>query len=530
MKIHERARGLGIALVAVALVASACATQARPQASQQPQIVPAATAAPASAAAAPSAAPSAAPQAAASQQPMEITGKFALSPLNGPWDAKVTASATGLRPTTKYDLVWVTGKVQWKLSEDRSKYLGRDAKFVQSVLQTVTTDAGGAFTAPFTVPHGFGYAHDVLVVDEGKVIRNKSNFDVDMVTTITPTTGPVGTPITVEVKGLGFQSYQNSFQLAYDNAYTGWVSSITTDGYAKFTIPATGRPGTHTITLGHSEFGAPYMNPNQQPVVASRPFPHLPFVVTDGPAVAPPAPETQGFAQIAAKPVAQGIWTAPYGATVGTPATLNAKALPANTDLEIFWTTMVGNRSVTGFEERTRSLGKVKTDGNGAFTWAYPVPDDLGGTHVIAVKSGDKEVAKTTTYILANAFPLTAGTCAAIPAACKTSDRTIDRGPAGTVVTLHLKGVGWTETEQIYHVVYDNAFAGYACAFQSSGDLTIFFTVSGDPGWHYIDMYPGIYQGTEQRPANYKMPQLTALDDHPGEKLPIFRWAFYITP
>ena len=67
-------------------------------------------------------------------------------------------------------------------------------------------------------------------------------------------------------------------------------------------------------------------------------------------------------------------------------------------------------------------------------------------------------------------------------------------------------------------------------AFQSAGDLTIFFTVSGDPGWHYIDMYPGIYQGTEVRPANYKMPQLTALDDHPGEKLPIFRWAFYITP
>lgn len=33
----------------------------------------------------------------------------------------------------------------------------------------------------------------------------------------------------------------------------------------------------------------------------------------------------------------------------------------------------------------------------------------------------------------------------------------------------------------------------------------------------------GIYQGEEKRPANYKMPQLTALDDHPGEKMPIFR-------
>ena len=89
----------------------------------------------------------------------------------------------------------------------------------------------------------------------------------------------------------------------------------------------------------------------------------------------------------------------------------------------------------------------------------------------------------------------------------------------GQHFTIHLKGVGWTETEQIYHVVYDNAFAGYACAFQSSGDLTIFLTASGAPGWHYIDMYPGIYQGTETRPANYKMPQLTSDADHPGEPL-----------
>ena len=94
---------------------------------------------------------------------------------------------------------------------------------------------------------------------------------------------------------------------------------------------------------------------------------------------------------------------------------------------------------------------------------------------------------------------------------------------------MHLKGVGWTETEQIYHLVYDNAFAGYTCAFQSAGDITINLTVSGDPGWHFIDMYPGIYQGTETRPANYKMPQLTAAADHPGEPLPIFRWAFFIT-
>ena len=500
---HERLTRLALTLVATALVAACTAPSAT-----APSAQPAGTAK----ASQPAAAASGAPAATASQQPMEILGKFALEPTHGTWDTPVTATGTGLKASTKYDLVWTTGKVQWKLSEDRSKYLGRDAKTIQKTLQSVTTDGNGAFRATFDVPQSFGYGHDVMVVDEQKIIRNKSLFDVDMTTTITPTSGPVGTPITIEVKGIGYQSYQNSFQLTYDNAYTGWVSSITTDGYAKFVIPATGYVGTHIITLGHSEFGAPYMNPNQQPVVASRPFPHIPFTVTDGPAVMPSKAETQGFAQIAAKPVAQGIWTAPYGATVGTPATLSAKALPANSEVEIFWTTMVGNRSVTGFEERTKSLTKVKTDASGEFVWSFNVPDDLGGTHAITAKLGDKEVAKTTMYILANAFPLS-----------------VDRGPSGTKTTLHLKGVGWTETEQIYHVVVDNAFAGYACAFQSAGDLTIFLTVSGAPGWHYIDMYPGIYQGTETRPANYKMPQLTAATDHPGEKMPIFRWAFFIT-
>lgn len=502
---HQRLTRLAMALAATTLVAAACSAQ--PTSAPTTQAAAAKSAAPA-----PTAAQAAQPAAPTpTQQPMEVTGKFALAPAHGPWDTTVTATATGLLPATKYDLVWTTGKVAWKLSDDRSKYLGRTASTIQSVLQSLTTDASGSFQTSFVVPHGFGYSHDVMVVDAQKVIRNKSLFDVDMVTTISPTSGPVGTPITVEVKGIGWQSYQNSFQLDWDNAYTGWVSSVTTDGYAKLVIPATGAVGTHIITLGHSEFGAPYMNPNQQPVVASRPFPHIPFTITAGAAVLPVGAEEQGFATIDAKPVAKGIWTSPGGAVVGTPATVNAKGLPANSDIEIAWTTMVGNRSVTGFEERTKTLGVAHTDGSGAFSWAFNVPDDLGGDHTVSAKIGDAIVAKTDLYILANAFPLS-----------------VESGPAGTRTTLHLKGVGWTETEQIYHVVVDNAFTGYACAFQSAGDLTIYLTMAGAPGWHFIDMYPGIYQGTETRPANYKMPQLTALDDHPGNPLPIFRFAFFV--
>jgi hypothetical protein len=487
---------------AVAAMLSACGSASK---APEPSASVAATPSPAASAAA-------AASAQASTQPLEIVGKFALEPAHGPWDTQVTATASGLKPATKYDLVWTTGNVQWKLSDDRSKFIGRDARTVQNVLQTITTDATGAFKATFAVPQGFGYGHDVMVVDAEKVIRNKSLFDVDMVTTISPTSGPVGTPITVEVKGIGYQSYQNSFQIDYDNAYTGWVSSVTTNGHAKFTIPATGGLGTHYVTLGHAETGAPYLNPQQQPVVAGRPFPHLAFTVTDGPAVLPRPASALLLSVKPAAPVTQGIWTDPGSGIVGAPVTLSGRALTANADLEITWTAMVGNRTVTGFEERTKTIGKVRTDGSGAFAWPFTVPDDLGGLHAVSAKLGDTVVAKTNLYIQANAFPLS-----------------VERGPAGTKTVVHLKGVGWTETEQIYHLVYDNAYGGYACAFNSAGDITVNLTVSGEPGWHFIDMYPGIYQGSELHPFNYKMPQLTSDADHPGEPQPIYRFAFLVT-
>jgi hypothetical protein len=44
-------------------------------------------------------------------------------------------------------------------------------------------------------------------------------------------------------------------------------------------------------------------------------------------------------------------------------------------------------------------------------------------------------------------------------------------------------------------------------------------------GWHFIDLYPAIYRGVEQRPRNFLVPQLTYAADHPGEDLPRFRFA-----
>ena len=55
----------------------------------------------------------------------------------------------------------------------------------------------------------------------------------------------------------------------------------------------------------------------------------------------------------------------------------------------------------------------------------------------------------------------------------------VARGPVGTTFKVHLKGVGWSETANIYTVVYDNGLSGYACGFNSQGDVGIILQATG---------------------------------------------------
>ncbi len=87
----------------------------------------------------------------------------------------------------------------------------------------------------------------------------QAGFSIDMTVKITTQSGPVGTPITVDIKGIGWRSLFNSWDLLYDNHFTGWLSAVTTGGSATFTIPATGRPGLHVLE-GRPGLTFPYRN------------------------------------------------------------------------------------------------------------------------------------------------------------------------------------------------------------------------------------------------------------------------------
>ena len=200
--------------------------------------------------------------------------------------------------------------------------------------------------------------------------------------------------------------------------------------------------------------------------------------------------------------------------TVGEKVTLTGEGLPENSEVVFDWHTMVGNRvTPEGFSSEVWELGKTKTDENGTFTYPFEVPDDLGGLpHLIDVKIGDEVVGQTYLRILPSIVSIEP-----------------KEGPPGTLVTVEIKGSGWTEYDNALAVTYDNASIGYICGFNSQGTIKLPFLASGEPGYHVVDIYPSIYQGKMQLPDLYVKPQLTYRLDHPGTGIPALRTYFKVT-
>ena len=443
-------------------------------------------------------------------------GRLDVSPKHAPAGAPVTLSAEGLPPNQEFQLVWTTASGAWNVTD--TEYHGREFTPVAYRIANVRSDQTGRLAATFTTPEDYGFLHDI-VLQQGSRLMTQVAFNLDMTVEVSPKNGPPGTPIKIDIKGIGYRSLYNSWDVIYDNAFTGWISSITTKGSASFTIPAAGGPGTHVIEIMHGELTFPYRNPEQNPA-PGRPRFAFQFDVTDGAPILPPPPEQQAQKVVRVLPPVGELVAEPRFAGVGESVLVRGEGLVPGKDYKLNWTRVVGNRMMgpgaeqpgrTNWEELSKVVAEGKADANGKVAFRFPTPDDLGGTHGLWIDNGSARKFGSF-YVKPTALPVD-----------------VTRGPAGTTFTIHLKGGGWTETANIYHVVYDNNYTGYVCAFNSQGDVEIFMKATGAPGVHFIDLYPGIYKGTETRPNNFRIPQLTYADDHPGEDLPAFHFAFEVT-
>ncbi len=435
-------------------------------------------------------------------------GKLDVAPSHGKAGDPFTVSGANLPPNQEFQLVWRTVNGRWNVTE--AQYKGREFVPIAYQMAKVKSDAAGKFKSSFTTPEDFGFGNDI-VLQQGNRLLNQTGYSIDMTVDVTPKSGPPGTPITISVKGIGWRSLYNSWDLIYDNSFTGWLSAVTTHGSAKFVIPATGTPGDHVLEIVHGALVFPYLNPEQNPAPGRPRFSTI-FRVMPGAATLPAAAQQQAQKTIRVLPPQGELVSTPHFSAVGEPIKVSGQGFQPGKVYKLNWTHVSGSRvSGRGYEESANEIAQATADASGRLEFDVKTPDDLGGTHDLFVQDGAKK--KSGTHLIkTTALPLD-----------------VAKGPVGAKFTIHLKGVGWTETANIMHVVYDNNYTGYVCAFNSQGDVTIYMQATGAPGWHYIDLYPGIYKGAEREPNNYEIPQLTYADDHPGEDLQSFHFAFEVT-
>ena len=429
--------------------------------------------------------------------------------------ASVRASAKGLPAGKNVDLTWGTVNGGWVV-EDYYHFRGKKYSDSSSKLGQFQVDSNGQFDATFKIPEDYGGVHEVIALIDGKPVA-QNGIDVTQTFELTPRSGPVGTPIELKVKGLGWRTMESTWAVNWDNSEMGWVSAAGTRGSAVARFRAAGPTGDHVVKIYTGWQGQSYLNYEQSPV-ARLPRPQFTFHTTPGgpPREAYAEPyQPQVVPQTEVKIAGATLALSPTQGPVGTHATLRGAGFPRNSSLQLMWQTSAGSRvSGLGFEPQQNVIARVTVGSDGKIEVPVTIPEDLGGLHEVALRNGDNLVARAFFVIETSIVSITPNS-----------------GPAGTPVTIHLKGVGWTEYDNIYVATYDNAYMGYACGFNSQGDVVINFTAAGEPGPHLIDLYPGIYQGppTEVQQL-YRTPQLTYADDHPGNKIPALRFMFEVVP
>jgi hypothetical protein len=446
-----------------------------------------------------------------------------------PAGSKVTLSGTGLPGAKAVSLVWMTANVRYILDPkaDSVDYLGRKVDRIGVALANATTDASGAFKVTFSTPKDFGGLHDIFAVIDGKQVA-KGGFLLERTVRISPTKGPVGTPITVTVVGMGSPTYESVGSVLYDNNYAGAVSANTTRGWTTFKIRASGKVGSHFIEYAGSSHTVPYLNMQQSPVPWTDAH-RMKFTVTKDAGAPKPTLEWPAAVQptmsertTVLSTGVTGSATAQLDSTTGpilSKVNVTAAGLTPNVAAALQWTSVVGNRvNCTGqcWNFINEQLGSAAVGADGTLKTSIKVPDGLGGWHAVQIVQNGQIKAQVPYYVKRSFV--------SVPKTVK----------AGEPFIVEIKGVGWTQIDNTVAVTYDNSYIGYACGFNSNGYVRIQLFATGKPGIHLIDLYPLLYT---QQPA-YPYPQLGMVPllsyatDAPGlaagYQIPAFRLAIKV--
>lgn len=461
--------------------------------------------------------------------PAESMAVLKTTPDVAPAGTKITISGTGLPAGKAVGLVWMTANVRFVLDPkpDSLDYIGRKVDRIGVALANATTDASGAFKVAVVAPRDYGGLHDIFAVVGGKQVA-KGGYLLERTVRISPKSGPVGTPITVTVEGMGSPTYESVGSVLYDNRFAGAVSANTTRGWTKFKIRASGSPGVHFVEYAGSSHTVPYLNMVQSPVPWTDAH-RMKFTVTKDAGAPKPTLEwptavepTMAERTTVLSTNVTGSATIRLSSSSGpilSTVNVTAAGLVPNAPAALQWTSVVGNRvNCTGtcWNFVNEQLGSAQVGADGTLTKAIKVPDGLGGWHAVQIVQNGQIRAQVPYYVKRSFV--------SIPKTVK----------AGQPFIVEIKGVGWTQIDNTVAVTYDNSYIGYACGFNSNGYVRIQLMATGEPGTHLIDLYPLLY--TQQPAYPYSqlgmVPLLGFAMDAPGlaagYNLPAYRLAITV--
>jgi hypothetical protein len=458
---------------------------------------------------------------------------LSVSPTIAPVGAKMTITGTGLSPNANLVLEWSTANSTWNVG-DPGAFTPTSVPEVrgiytvpwEEVLGNVVTNATGSFSTVVPAPVDNNGAHVIAAIAAGaKTPAAEATFTLLPSFHFSPSSGPVGTPVTVYATGLGARLYASAYHVLFDNNEIGYMTGISTRGQGNFTFYVTGAVGIHTISVYNGYPGPAYLNSNQAPAsvsITSYAPPYIPFhgqfnITASAPVNAsnftPQATVIRPqviLPQVTAKS-GERMTVTPNVAPVGAVVNVTGLGFPQDTVIPLRWATHVGSH-VVGFTSVTESLRNVTTNTAGSFSFTMKVPYDLGGLHNITAL-GVAPNGNATLYIERSA----------------SIDAT--QGPEGSTVDVTLTGLGWTYQDNIAAIDYDNSFMGYVCGFNTNGNITLHLVVTGAPGYHTIDIYPSNYLGptlpNDSSIAIFREPILTPYDG--PSQVPEFHFSFLIT-
>ncbi|MCL6453370.1 MAG: hypothetical protein K6T78_07020 [Alicyclobacillus sp.] len=160
---------------------------------------------------------------------------------SGTVGSSFTLTGTGLTPNHTYEVVWNTMA--------GSRVSGNGYQQKQLDLGPVTTDANGDFSKSLQVPNDLGGpAHTIQLLD-GQTVAGDTTFRIYPSLVSAPATVTAGQAFTVELHGVGWTEYDNTYAVDYDNSTIGYVCGFNSQGDVKVQLVASGTPGFHYVDL-----------------------------------------------------------------------------------------------------------------------------------------------------------------------------------------------------------------------------------------------------------------------------------------